>query len=84
MPDEEAMNFCRSLCLTQVIEWNDGVARRVEDYLVSEEPLEIRLNNNPLSVTMRTPGNDLELAAGFLFTEGIWTPQIRSRISSLL
>jgi len=65
------MNLCRSLCLTQVIEWNDGVARRVEDYLVSEEPLEIRLNNHPLSVTMRTPGNDLELAVGFLFTEGI-------------
>jgi len=71
MPDVETMNLCRSLCLTQVTEWNDGVARRVEDYLVSEEPLEIRLNNNPLSVTMRTPGNDLELAAGFLFTEGI-------------
>src|SRR4051794_19480156 len=65
------MNLSRSLCLTQVIEWNEGGIRRVEDYLVSEEPLEIRLNGSPLSVTMRTPGNDLELAAGFLFTEGI-------------
>jgi len=65
------MNLSRSLCLTQVIECNDGDIRRVEDYLVSEEPLQIRLNGSPLSVTMRTPGNDLELAAGFLFTEGI-------------
>src|SRR4051812_10387844 len=71
MPDLETMNLCRSLCLTHVTEWNDGFVRRVEDYLVSEEPLEIRLNNHLISVTMRTPGNDLELAAGFLFTEGI-------------
>ncbi|HKF53604.1 MAG TPA: formate dehydrogenase accessory sulfurtransferase FdhD, partial [Candidatus Acidoferrales bacterium] len=36
-----------------------------------EEPLEIRVDGNPLSVTMRTPGDDLDLAAGFLFTEGL-------------
>lgn len=39
--------------------------------LVVEEPLEIRLNGSPLSVTMRTPGSDVELAQGFLLTEGI-------------
>jgi FdhD protein len=41
------------------------------DLLAVEEPLEIRLNGAPISVTMRTPGDDLDLAAGFLFTEGI-------------
>ena len=39
--------------------------------LVVEEPLEIRLNGNPVSVTMRTPGSDVELAQGFLLTEGV-------------
>ncbi len=61
----------RSVDLTQVTEWNDGVAARKDDYLAAEEPLEIRIGENPLSVTMRTPGHDLELAAGFLFTEGL-------------
>lgn len=49
------------------------------DVLAVEEPLEIRigfhengkLSHKPISITMRTPGDDLELAAGFLFTEGI-------------
>ncbi len=45
--------------------------RRVEDYLAAEEPLEIQIGRKPLVVTMRTPGNDKDLAAGFLLTEGI-------------
>src|SRR5215469_5690092 len=61
----------RSADLTQVTEWNDGTTTRKDDFLAAEEPLEIRIGENPLSVTMRTPGDDLELAAGFLFTEGI-------------
>jgi FdhD protein len=61
----------RSVDLTQVTEWNDGTASRKDDFLAAEEPLEIRIGENPLSVTMRTPGHDLELAAGFLFTEGL-------------
>jgi FdhD protein len=61
----------RSVDLTQVTEWNGGTAVRKDDYLAAEEPLEIRIGENPLSVTMRTPGHDPELAAGFLFTEGL-------------
>lgn len=71
----------RSMDLTQVSEWQEGKVRRFQDYLVGEEPLEIRVGKYPLSVTMRTPGNDLELAAGFLFTEGLI--QRREQIASL-
>lgn len=41
------------------------------DAVAVEEPLEIRVDGEPLSVTMRTPGNDEELALGFLFGEGL-------------
>ncbi len=41
------------------------------DLLATEEPLEIRVNDRPLAVTMRTPGDDIDLAAGFLATEGL-------------
>jgi len=50
-------------------------ARTRSDVLVAEEPLEIRVNthgvDHAISVTMRTPGNDFELAVGFLHTEGV-------------
>ena len=48
---------------------DDTVAR--PETLVVEEPLEIRVNGKPLTVTMRTPGSDVELAQGFLLTEGL-------------
>jgi FdhD protein len=41
------------------------------DWLVVEEPLEIQVDGEPLAVTLRTPGEDERLAAGFLFTEGV-------------
>jgi FdhD protein len=71
----------RSIDLTQVSEWQEGELRRFQDYLVAEEPLEIRVGGAPLTVTMRTPSHDLELAAGFLFTEGVI--QRREQIASL-
>ncbi|MFW0792194.1 formate dehydrogenase accessory sulfurtransferase FdhD [Gordonia sp. CPCC 205515] len=43
------------------------------DVLAVEEPLEIRVNGTRLAVTMRTPGNDVELATGFLVSEGVIT-----------
>jgi FdhD protein len=43
------------------------------DTLVVEEPLEIRVNGSAITVTMRTPGSDFELAQGFLITEGLIT-----------
>ncbi|GAB3298924.1 formate dehydrogenase accessory sulfurtransferase FdhD [Parasphingorhabdus pacifica] len=49
----------------------DGKVRTRPDTLAAEEPLEIRTNGRPLSVTMRTPGNDIELAHGFLLTESV-------------
>lgn len=49
----------------------DGACECVTDEVAIEEPLEIRIGPDPLAVTMRTPGNDEELAAGFLLSEGI-------------
>jgi len=49
----------------------DGEYECVADEVAIEEPLEIRIGQVPLAVTMRTPGNDEELAAGFLLSEGI-------------
>lgn len=49
----------------------DGAATERPETLVVEEPLEIRVNGTPLTVTMRTPGSDVELAQGFLLTEGV-------------
>ena len=48
----------------------DG-AQHTLDTLAAEEPLELRVGGRPLSVTMRTPGHDVELAHGFLLTEGV-------------
>jgi FdhD protein len=42
-----------------------------EDVLAAEEPLEIRVGGRPLVITMRTPGHDFDLAAGFLVSEGV-------------
>jgi FdhD protein len=61
---------------TQVLAVEDGVGRERRDRLAGEEPLEIRAAGPGqeavrVAVTMRTPGNDFELAAGFLHSEGL-------------
>jgi len=48
-----------------------GVASRRPDTLAVEEPLEIHVGGSPFTVTMRTPGHDVELALGFLVSEGV-------------
>ncbi|MFE2067997.1 formate dehydrogenase accessory sulfurtransferase FdhD [Streptomyces sp. NPDC059467] len=55
----------------KVIRIRDGAVSARPDTLVAEEPLEIRLNGKPLAITMRTPGDDFALAAGFLVSEGV-------------
>ncbi|MBI1896383.1 MAG: formate dehydrogenase accessory sulfurtransferase FdhD [Acidobacteria bacterium] len=55
-----------------MLRWERGSAPcESTDELAAEEPLEIRIGGRPVSVTMRTPGHDQELAAGFLLSEGI-------------
>ena len=57
-----------------IFRWRAGAsAEAADDELAHEEPLEIRVRGRAVSVTMRTPGHDDELAAGFLATEGMIT-----------
>lgn len=68
-----------SMLQTAVVKVAGQTSQQVSDNLTIEEPLEIQLNYGPpngrqtrsISVTMRTPGNDFDLAAGFLMTEGV-------------
>ena len=64
-PDEGA---CRVPVANRVGGRHDDVD---SDTIAVEEPLEIRIEGRPVAITMRTPGHDLDLAAGFLWTEGV-------------
>lgn len=54
-----------------VLRIRDGEVTRRPDALAAEEPMEIRVDGRPLTVTMRTPGDDFDLAVGFLVSEGV-------------
>jgi len=58
-----------------IARWRSGAWREERDQVAAEEPLQILLDGAPLSIVMRTPGNDLELALGLLWAERV----IRSR-----
>ena len=55
----------------RILRYGDRESTRTDDELAAEEPLELRVLGAPLTVMMRTPGHDRELALGFLFGEGI-------------
>ncbi len=69
----------KGIAKTEIVRVQGQEQSQMQDFVVMEEPLEIRLGflkngaraQKSISVTMRTPGNDEELALGFLFTEGI-------------
>ena len=84
-PDEDAGGVLAtperptSTSRVRVLNVEDGARRRRSDRLATEEPMEIRVDEpgggqRTIAVTMRTPGHDFELAAGFLFTEGLIGP----------
>lgn len=60
--------------ITRVLRWvNNGADNKTDDWVAREEPLEIRVKGESVVITMRTPGNDKELAIGFLLSEGVIT-----------
>jgi FdhD protein len=62
---------CRDVPVTVVGRPARGADGRARDLAAVEEPLEVRLHGRPFAVIMRTPGGDRELAAGFLWSEGV-------------
>lgn len=60
-----------AITTAEILRFTSGRTQSVSDQLATEEPLEIRVRGRSIAVTMRTPGNDDELAAGFLVSEGL-------------
>src|SRR2546429_244336 len=61
----------RSSHRARVLRYGEEAGVRVDDQLAAEEPMEIRVGGTPLTVMMRTPGFERELALGFLYGEGV-------------
>lgn len=61
----------RPTTVRRTIRYSDGVAVDRDDTLTTEGPVEFRIHGVPVAVLMRTPGQDVDLANGFLLTEGI-------------
>jgi FdhD protein len=61
----------RNIITVPIRKVSDLSATPEQDLLAVEEPLQIRIGERNVAITMRTPGNDAELAVGFLFSEGI-------------
>jgi FdhD protein len=69
--DDDATEAVRDeVCEHHAHRWHSGTSSERAEKLAVEEPLEIRLAGRRFTLTMRTPGHDEELAAGFLFAEG--------------
>jgi FdhD protein len=66
-----ALTVDAHVAITWIERARGGARERVRDEIAVEEPLEIRVDGTALAVTMRTPGEDEELAAGFLAGEGL-------------
>jgi FdhD protein len=56
---------------TNILRWQEGGYYECEDHLTVEEPFEVRVEHRSLATIMRTPGQDFELALGFLFSERV-------------
>jgi FdhD protein len=82
----DASPLRRNTTSARIVSVNRSVASERADRLATEEPMEIRAGGpgqeaEPVAVTMRTPGGDFELAAGFLLTEGLVKPGEVEKVS---
>ena len=68
----------------QAVKWTDGIETIVEDNIAIEKALQISVNDTSFSVVMQTPGDEIELACGLLFSEDIISNQYIPEFSTTL